>query len=202
MILCESGSGEYKKGNVVATADSKEIVNLESTTGNLVIPAFDINNKVELSANNRLAISELGDTSVKVKANLYFEGMSSDYGTYTRLATAETDLNETGSTETDIFLSSITKDDKGNISKITIKVAVKGSTGDKTEASDELITFANNEWLVYNKTKGYYVFDSTKVMQGRTFKLGSSYRLSVLTYDSSNKAVSASIVSVSVELVK
>lgn len=38
----------------------------------------------------------------------------------------------------------------------------KGSIEDTTEASDEIVTLGK-DWLTYNVTKGFYVFDGTKV---------------------------------------
>ena len=53
-----------------------------------------------------------------------------------------------------------------------------------------MVTFEGKEWLAYNVTKGFYVFDGTKLMEGYTFTAGSQ-NFSVFAYNAEDEVVSS-----------
>ncbi len=151
---------------------------------NLVIPELDFTKYLQVQ-DNSLELKAVTDENVaKIKINLYFEGMScNDYGTLTDFVTVEIPVN-TETQKTGLFATEI-KD-----GKILIKVVTKGTIEDTTELTDEMVTFEGKEWLAYNVTKGFYVFDGTKLMEGYTFTAGSQ-NFSVFAYNAEDEVVSS-----------
>lgn len=151
---------------------------------NLVIPTLDFTQVLQVQDND-LELKAVADDSniAKVKVNLYFEGMScKEYGTLTDFVTVELSVSSEAQ-KTGLFATEI-KD-----GKLSIKVVTKGSIEDTTESSDEIVTLGK-DWLTYNVTKGFYVFDGTKVKEGYTFTVGSQ-SFSVFAYNSEEEVIAS-----------
>ena len=176
LVFCNKANG----GSHSKLEGSEELV--EGT--NLVIPTLDFTQVLQVQDND-LELKAVADDSniAKVKVNLYFEGMScKEYGTLTDFVTVELSVSSEAQ-KTGLFATEI-KD-----GKLSIKVVTKGSIEDTTEASDEIVTLGK-DWLTYNVTKGFYVFDGTKVKEGYTFTVGSQ-SFSVFAYNSEEEVIAS-----------
>ncbi|HAR58392.1 MAG TPA: hypothetical protein DCR62_06575 [Acholeplasmatales bacterium] len=176
LVFCNKANG----GSHSKLEGSEELV--EGT--NLVIPTLDFTQVLQVQ-DNYLELKAVADDSniAKVKVNLYFEGMScKEYGTLTDFVTVELSVSSEAQ-KTGLFATEI-KD-----GKLSIKVVTKGSIEDTTEASDEIVTLGK-DWLTYNVTKGFYVFDGTKVKEGYTFTVGSQ-SFSVFAYNSEEEVIAS-----------
>ena len=176
LVFCNKANG----GSHSKLEGSEELV--EGT--NLVIPTLDFTQVLQVQ-DNYLELKAVADDSniAKVKVNLYFEGMScKEYGTLTDFVTVELSVSSEAQ-KTGLFATEI-KD-----GKLSIKVVTKGSIQDTTEASDEIVTLGK-DWLTYNVTKGFYVFDGTKVKEGYTFTVGSQ-SFSVFAYNSEEEVIAS-----------
>ena len=103
-----------------------------------------------------------------------------EYGTLTDFVTVELPVSSEVQ-KTGLFATEI-KD-----GKLLIKVVTKGSIEDTTEETDEIVSL-NKDWLTYNVTKGFYVFDGTKVKDGYTFSAGSQ-AFSIFAYNAENEVI-------------
>ena len=176
LVFCNGANGVQ----VTKLEGSEELI--EGT--NLVIPTLDFTEFLQVQ-DNYLELKAVTDDSniTKVKVNLYFEGMScKEYGTLTDFVTVELPVSSEVQ-KTGLFATEI-KD-----GKLLIKVVTKGSIEDTTEASDEIVSL-NKDWLTYNVTKGFYVFDGTKVKDGYTFSAGSQ-AFSIFAYNAENEVIAS-----------